>query len=174
SYAVQRSFDRYFASVRAVYIEHGADSEFRLRLAPPAKAEAIEKARRAVDAELNSDLARLWSFANGSSRAPVFHDGKFLRSYALLTIQQAIQQQEFFKIRAAQYTRQNQSETLRDPRVGEAWFSSGWMPFAAQEGNCVLLVDHTPRGIGAPGQVIGFAPDPEELFFVADSLGDLL
>ena len=164
----------YLSALKVIYRDHGAESPHTLRLRRKVGAKAIAKVEKVMGTTLHPQLRALWDVANGSDDAPVFHDGKYLCGYALLSVEQALDERDCFKHRAPQYDRAPACTAPRDPRVGVGWFSPGWLPFAAESDHAVLLVDHQPLGSGVPGQIIRYVHDPDRIEYVADSLAELL
>lgn len=162
--------ETYFRAIAQVYAEHGEESPHSFQLRPGATREELGRASSAIGTELDARLRALWEHANGSDGAPVVHDGELLFGYALLSIDEALSMRSAFERRAPQY----EPSSDRDPRVGKGWFSTGWLPFAAEHDHAVLLVDHTPLGSGAAGQVIRYVHDPDRIEHVADSITELL
>ncbi len=172
---MKKQLTTYLKVVRTIYGEHAEDNPHEFTLNKRASVSSLKKAKGQLGVPLNQQLEALWSIANGSDGAPLFHDGQRLAGYALLSIQQAFEERSFFEQRASQYDGEIESDEPRDPRVGDGWFSDGWLPFAAIEGGALqLLIDHQPLGTGKPGQVIGYSHDPDEMVFIADSIADLL
>ena len=170
------TLDTYRKAVERVYQANAEDSPHDFALAAGASPKVLKQAAEAIGAALDTQLASVWAMANGSDNAPLLMDGDHLASYALLSITEAIAEREHFRQRAPQYSSDGNVEENepRDGRVGAGWFSEGWLPFASSAGGLMLILDHQPNGSGKGGQVIGYAHDPDELFFVADSLSELL
>ena len=164
----------YLDAVRAIYREHGGESPHRLKLRRPAEEHALAAAEEAIGGPLHPELRALWRTTGGSDGAPVFHDGRYLFGYALLSVEQALEQRSYFAIRAPQYDGTVEGTDPRDPRVGDSWLSAGWLPFAAEYDHAVLLVDHRPLGVGSPGQVIRYIHDPDHIDYVCESIAELL
>ncbi len=171
-----KTLDTYLKAVERVYRANAQDCPHDFVLAPGASPKALKLAAETIGRTLDTQLSSVWAIANGSNDAPLLMDGDHLASYALLSITEGIAEREYFRQRAPQYSSDGNVDenTPRDGRVGAGWFSEGWLPFASNAGGLVLILDHQPNGSGNGGQVIGYAHDSDELFFVADSLSDLL
>ena len=178
---VDEKIAKYLVGVEKVYASDGAESEYTFELAKGASDGDFEKVRAALGRDLDPWLEVFWHQANGSRGNPVLCDGELLASYSLLSMKDALKERRSFEVRApqyegtVQYDRTVESDEPRDKRIGEGWFSPGWLPFAsAAAGSMVLLVDHAPQGKGRAGQILRFVHDPDRIEFVASSLGALL
>ncbi len=172
---VDEKIAKYLAGVEKVYASDGAESEYTFELARGASDGDFENVRTVLGCELDPWLEVFWHQANGSRGNPMLSDGELLASYSLLSTKDALRERRSFGKRAPQYDGAVQSDEPRDKRVGEGWFSPGWLPFAsAAAGSMVLLVDHAPQGNGRAGQILRFVHDPDRIEFVANSLGALL
>lgn len=165
---------KYLDALTAIYRANEADSPHELRLPRPAAKRTMAKAEKATRASLDADLRQLWERFDGSAEAPFLHDGEYLFSYALLSVEESLDHRSAFEDRAPHYGADSEPTEPRDPRVGNGWFSRGWLPFAAENDHAVLLVDHQPLGSGTPGQVIRYIQDPDRIEYVCDSISELL
>lgn len=168
------NIQRYLDALTAIYRANEADSPHQLRLPRPAAKRLMTKAEKATGASLDADLRHLWELFDGSNGAPFLRDGKYLFSYALLSVEESLDHRSAFEDRAPHYSGRSERTGPRDARVGNGWFSPGWLPFAAEDDHAVLLVDHQPLGSGTPGQVIRYIHDPDRIEYVCDSISELL
>lgn len=164
----------YLDAVKAVYEANKADNPHRLRMRHPAKRRLLAQVEKTIGTPLNAELRTLWEQFDGSGGAPFFHDERYLFSYEFLSVSESLDHRSCFEKRAPQYDGTFECTEPRDVRVGDGWFSSGWLPFAAEYDHAVLLVDHRPLGTGIPGQVIRYVHDPDRIEFVCDSVAELL
>ena len=142
------------------------------RLGEPLRLSEGSDPRVLDDAGVSDPLRHLWRFANGS-RGPVFQHPGSLSTYRLLDVEAALSQQAAMKARAPQYEGWNEPEP-RDPRIRPGWFHDGWLAFASFHGSLLLIEDRSPAPAGTAGQIIGFVHDPDQIVYVAASLGVLL
>lgn len=168
------NIQRYLDALTAIYRANETDSPHLLRLPSPATKRSMAKVERATGASLDANLRHLWERFDGSDGAPFLHDGTYLFSYALLSVEESLDHRSAFEDRAPQYSGSIEHTDPRDARVGIGWFSPGWLPFAAEGDHAVLLVDQQPLGSGTPGQVIRYIHDPDRIEYVCDSISELL
>ena len=184
----------YFSAVRAIYAEHGARSQYELKLEDSADSREMQSVEAAIGVTLDPRLETLWRMTRASGGAPLFQDGRFLNAYALVSPSEALVHRSMFEQRAQARTARaglpnrrpparegrlvayvpSGPHPPRDPRVGDGWFSPGWLPFAVEETGVGLLVDHRPLGTGEPGQVLRYAVGTDDLERVAGSIAELL
>lgn len=163
--------EQYLSHLRSVYEAYGLG----FRLQPPASAQALA-GLQPVQRPLDPTLAALWRLTQGSDpegAQPMFQRPGFVDALALLTPAQALQQAARMQERAPRM-RELAGPASTDPRLSEAWWEPGWLPFASFYGDIVLLVDASPGPQGLQGQVIAFVHDPDAMHWVAPSFSAYL
>jgi hypothetical protein len=189
---VQDDARKYLASIRDVYRSHRAD----LVLEAGASDADIASVARALLPEtetlsthpqpgrpgttttttaLDPVLTALWRSANGGPEyAPVFARPGYSTGYDFLSTAEAVALRGRLRTRAPQYGGYI-DPSPRDARIRAGWYHPGWLPFASfGGGTLILLVDGSPAERGRKGQVIAYAHDPDQMSYVAGSMGELL
>lgn len=165
------NFPQYLDRLRAVCDAHG----HALNLNPGAAETQLEAVESELAFPIAADLRQAWLMANGAERdVPVFMRPDYLTAYDFLPLEKAIAGRARMADRAPRYAAYDEPES-RDARIREGWFHQGWLPFASFGGATLLLmVDHSPSEAGAPGQIIAFTHDPDQITWVAPSFEALL
>ncbi|MGW7001464.1 SMI1/KNR4 family protein [Streptomyces sp. NPDC054933] len=164
-----------FSTYRRILTEIYLASEGRLELSLPAPMVELRKIEQGLGFSVKPGLRAAWLEANGGSTwMPVFARPGYESGYGFLSAEEAIERRQSMKRNAPRYVDYLDPQP-RDHRIRAGWFNDGWLPFAEfGEGAGILIQDYAPAGKGAPGQIIAYTHDPDEMSYIAPSFEDFL
>lgn len=134
------------------------------------------------DVTLPADIRELYRYKNGSQYFTLFplQLGQRQLNFQFLSLDDIRKVKTYFQNKDAllsdypDYFSPDDLTQMADERLKPYLFNQKWLPFAVYVDSCYLMLDFDPTDAGKSAQIICYLHDPDQVFYVAESLSEML